>query len=223
MGTDAPQRTVGSPAGGKVLFALDARLRYTYWSRAAECLTGIGACDAVGRSLYEVFPDAPGSPAEAQYLDVLRTGRAVGMDTRFDDTRYRVSAFPVPAGVVVTAREITPCPGAVDRSPSGAAAVAVVRNGEVLTVNARFVNMFGCSGPEEAAGASLLGFICPEHRGYVAALIGGTGRADPSGVELTLQARRADGGRFGVTVWGCPVPLPDGAASAVFFVERPTA
>jgi len=245
LGTDAPRRTIQSltsgasaPAvqprdasardDGDVLFALDPHLRYIRWNRAAERLTGIPAAEAVGRSLYQVFPDAPGSAAEALYIDVLRTGRAMGMVTRFDDTRYHVSVFPVPAGVVVTAREITPARAAgvdaaqdtPDRRPSGDAAAAVVRDGEILTVNNRFVEMFGCSGSDEAVGGSPLGFVCPEHRGYVATMLGGTGAAYASGVELNLWARRMDGTRFPVTVRGCPVPLPNGMATAIFFAER---
>ena len=214
--------------GGDVLLALDTELRYIHWNRAAECLTGLPAAEVLGRSLYEVFPDAAGSAAEALYLDVLRTRRSMGMVTQFGDTRYEVSAFPVSAGVVVIAREIA----ARDAHAAGRegeplappappqAAVAVVNDTGILAVNTRFADMFGCAGPDEAVGTSLLGFICPDHRGYVAALIRNVSAIDPSGVDLNLRARRTDGSSFPVTVWGCRVPLPEGMASAIFFADR---
>ncbi|MCJ7516137.1 MAG: PAS domain S-box protein, partial [Dehalococcoidia bacterium] len=38
-----------------VFFALDNKLRYTYWNKASEELTGITAKDALGKSIYELF------------------------------------------------------------------------------------------------------------------------------------------------------------------------
>ncbi|ODS36409.1 MAG: hypothetical protein A7316_02680 [Candidatus Altiarchaeales archaeon WOR_SM1_86-2] len=40
-----------------VLFAFDKNLRYTYWNKASEKLTGISRKDAIGKSIFEVFPD----------------------------------------------------------------------------------------------------------------------------------------------------------------------
>jgi PAS domain S-box-containing protein len=42
-------------------FAMDRDLRYTYWNKASEKLTGIKAKDAIGKSLTEVFPDVKGT------------------------------------------------------------------------------------------------------------------------------------------------------------------
>ena len=40
-----------------VFFALDKNLRYTYWNKASENLTGIPAEEALAKSLMEIFPD----------------------------------------------------------------------------------------------------------------------------------------------------------------------
>jgi len=40
-----------------VFFAMDKNLRYIYWNKASEILTGIPAEKAVGKTLMEVFPD----------------------------------------------------------------------------------------------------------------------------------------------------------------------
>jgi PAS domain S-box-containing protein len=56
-----------------VFFAMDRDLRYTYWNKASEKLTGIAARDAIGKSLSELFPDEAGTRAGRVYLEVLRT------------------------------------------------------------------------------------------------------------------------------------------------------
>ena len=56
-----------------VFFEMDKDLRYTYWNKASEKLTGISAKDAIGKSLYELFPDVKGTETEKKYLEVQRT------------------------------------------------------------------------------------------------------------------------------------------------------
>jgi PAS domain-containing protein len=57
-----------------VFFAMDQDLRYTYWNKASESLTGIRAEDALGKSLLEVFQDTLWvRKAEKVYREVLRT------------------------------------------------------------------------------------------------------------------------------------------------------
>jgi len=58
---------------GDVFFAMDMDLRFTYWNKASENLTGISAEEAIGKSLYEVYPDVKGTTAEELYLEGLRT------------------------------------------------------------------------------------------------------------------------------------------------------
>ena len=217
---------------GDVLLALDGKLLYVYWNHAAEALTGLGAGDVLGRSLYEVFPDAAGSEAEALYLDVLRTGRTRVITTRFADTWYDVAAYPLRTGVLVVARDATaehslPQPTSTRQAglspfapPETNAAVAVIKAGSIVAVNDRFAEMFGCTDLHEPVGTSLLGFICPEHRCYVGTLVRNAGTFSPAAVQLNLIALRRDGVQIPVGVSGCSILLREGSASAVFFVDR---
>ncbi|MDL5501721.1 MAG: PAS domain S-box protein, partial [Candidatus Methanoperedens sp.] len=58
---------------GEVFYAMDRELRYTYWNTASEALTGILAKDAIGKSLFELFPELKETRAEKFYRKVLKT------------------------------------------------------------------------------------------------------------------------------------------------------
>ena len=94
-----------------VFFSMDTTLRYTSWNRASEALTGIAAADAIGRSLYELFPTVKGTLAEKLYLDVLRTGRSQTVINPFRlgerDMYFELSAYRTIDGLAVLARDIT--------------------------------------------------------------------------------------------------------------------
>jgi len=53
-------------------YAMDRDLRYTYWNKASEALTGILAKDAIGKSLYELFSDIKGTKAEQFYIKSIK-------------------------------------------------------------------------------------------------------------------------------------------------------
>jgi len=95
-----------------VFFAMDEHLRYTYWNRASEILTGIRAEDAIGKSLRGIFPDTPElRRAEEVYRDVLRTQQPQTFMNDFDiDGRhyiFEISAYPSRRGVSVLVKDIT--------------------------------------------------------------------------------------------------------------------
>jgi len=95
-----------------VFFAMDEHLRYTYWNRASEILTGIRAEDAIGKSLWEIFPDTPElKRAEKVYRNVLRTQQPQTFMNDFDiDGRhyiFEISAYPSRRGVSVLVNDIT--------------------------------------------------------------------------------------------------------------------
>jgi PAS domain S-box-containing protein len=104
-----------------VFFAMDDHLRYTYWNKASEILTGIRAEDALGKSLPEIFPDMPGiRRAEKVYRDVLRTQQSQTFVTDYTDRDgrhciFELSAYPSRDGISVFVRDITECKQAEEK------------------------------------------------------------------------------------------------------------
>jgi len=95
-----------------VFFAMDQNLRYTYWNKASESLTGIRAEDALGKSLLEVFSDTPWlRRAEEVYRDVLRTQQPQTFvnDTDLGGRHYvfEIIAYPSRSGISVFVKDIT--------------------------------------------------------------------------------------------------------------------
>jgi len=95
-----------------VFFAMDKELRYTYWNKASEKLTGISAKDAIGKSLLEIFPDTPQTRrAEKVYLDVLRTQQSQTFVKEYQlggkDFFFEISAYPSSCGLSVFFKDVT--------------------------------------------------------------------------------------------------------------------
>jgi two-component system NtrC family sensor kinase len=95
-----------------VFFAMDEHLRYTYWNKASEILTGIRAEETLGKSLLEVFPDEPWRKrAEDVYRSVLKTQQCQIFANDFDiDGRhytFEITAYPSGGGISVFGKDIT--------------------------------------------------------------------------------------------------------------------
>jgi two-component system NtrC family sensor kinase len=95
-----------------VFFAMDEHLRYTYWNKASEILTGIRAGDAIGKSLREIFPDTPGiRKAEKVYRNVLKTQQSQtfvsGVNFGGKHYIFEISAYPSRGGISVFVKDIT--------------------------------------------------------------------------------------------------------------------
>ncbi|RJP30667.1 MAG: response regulator [Actinobacteria bacterium] len=94
-----------------IFFAMDQNLRYTYWNRASESLTGIPAAAALGKSLFEIFPATRGTSVEEAYRDVLATGMPRTFVDNYTlpdrDYWFEVTAYPSVSGLAVFARDIT--------------------------------------------------------------------------------------------------------------------
>jgi PAS domain S-box-containing protein len=95
-----------------VFFQIDRNLRHTYWNKASEMLTGIPAKDAIGKSIYEVFPDAPETREAAEvYLDVIKTKRPRTFENSYrvadKDYIFEISAYPSSQGTSVFVKDIT--------------------------------------------------------------------------------------------------------------------
>ncbi|MBA7569004.1 Sensor histidine kinase TmoS [subsurface metagenome] len=95
-----------------VFFAFDKDLRYTYWNKASEKLTGISAEDALGKHIYNLFPDSEMTRrAEKVYLKALRTQQVQSFVNEYQlggkDYFFEISAYPSKNGLSVFTRDIT--------------------------------------------------------------------------------------------------------------------
>jgi len=94
-----------------VFFALDKDMRYTYWNKASEVLSGIPARDALGKSLTELFPGPQGEKARKVYLEVLETKKAANFPNEYNlggkNYLFDVTAYPIEDGVSVITKDIT--------------------------------------------------------------------------------------------------------------------
>jgi two-component system cell cycle sensor histidine kinase/response regulator CckA len=96
---------------GEVFYALDKDLRYTYWNNASERLTGISAEDAIGKSLFELFPELKGSKAEKLYREVLKTQRPKRFVNKYrangKNLFFEINAYYSKFGISIIAKDIT--------------------------------------------------------------------------------------------------------------------
>ncbi len=92
-----------------IFFAFDKKLRYTYWNAASEAFTGITASDALGKSIYEMFPQ--NITAIAIYKTALETHKpqhfmesaTLGERQYFFD----MAVYPTSQGLAVLATDVT--------------------------------------------------------------------------------------------------------------------
>jgi PAS domain S-box-containing protein len=95
-----------------VFFAFDRDLKYTYWNKASEELTGIPAQDALGKHLYDIFPrSAQTEQAERMYYKALRTKQPQRFVNEYRlgnrDLIFEISAYPAGDGLSVVVKDIT--------------------------------------------------------------------------------------------------------------------
>ncbi len=95
-----------------IFFAFDGDLRYTYWNKASEQLTGVSAKDALGKHLYDLFPDTEMTRrAEEAYLKALRTKQPQHFVNEYElggeDFVFEISAYPSKDGLSVFVKDIT--------------------------------------------------------------------------------------------------------------------
>ena len=95
-----------------VFFAFDEKLRYTYWNKASRELTGISAEDALGKHLYDLFPNTDATRrAEEAYLKVLTTKQPQHFVNEYQlgskDYVFEISAYPLRDGLSVFVKDIT--------------------------------------------------------------------------------------------------------------------
>ena len=147
-----------------VFFAMDKNLRYTYWNKASEKLTGISAKDAIGKSLTEVFPDVKGTRVEQLYLKALRTQQPQSFVNEYQikgkDFVFEINAYPTKDGLSVFVKDITEpqrMEEALRKSEekfrnifenASDCMIYLDKTGRILDVNEKAVQVFGGSKEE---------------------------------------------------------------------------
>ena len=90
-------------------FALDSDWRFTYVNAQAERVLSRTREEMLGRSVWNLFPDAVGSTFERQYRRAVDEQAAVSFEEYFPplDTWFEVRAFPAAEGLSVFFHDIT--------------------------------------------------------------------------------------------------------------------
>jgi len=91
---------------------MDRDLIYTYWNKASENLTGISAEDAIGKSLFEIFPDNEETRRAVRvYQDALKTQQPQTFTNEYHlggkKYWFEICAYPSEGGLSVFVRDIT--------------------------------------------------------------------------------------------------------------------
>jgi len=95
-----------------MLYALDKNLKYIYWNKACEEITGISSTDVIGKHVTDVFSeDATTAKAMASYQRVLMKGKAESTIFEYDHRGktmiLEINIYPLGDGISVFARDIT--------------------------------------------------------------------------------------------------------------------
>jgi len=95
-----------------VFFALDNKLRYTHWNKASEELTGISAKDALGKHIYDIFPDTEDTiRAVSAYRRTLATREPQHFVNKYSlggrDYVFDINTYPTKDGLCVYVKNVT--------------------------------------------------------------------------------------------------------------------
>ncbi len=92
--------------------ALDSNLRYVYWNKACEKITGIKANDAIGHHVLEIFSGPQTQKVADTYLKVLKTRKSKMFVNELIMNNRNVIVenhiYPTKTGVAVFTKDITP-------------------------------------------------------------------------------------------------------------------
>ncbi len=200
-----------------VFFAMNEELRYTYWNRASEKLTGIAAKDALGKHLRDIFLDLEESKlTEKDYLKAIKTKQSQNFVSEYrlgdKDFVFDISAYPTKNGISVFVKDITEIKrrekvlreseerfrDLADLLPQTICETDI--EGKITFVNRNAFNMFGYSPPDLDAGLTIWQMIAPadlnKARENIQRILMGE---DSGGTEYTAQ--RKDGSTFPVLVY----------------------
>ncbi len=94
-----------------VFFAMDKNLRYTYWNKASEKLTGIPAEQALVKSLMETFPDNEArEQVKDMYLLTIKSKKPQQLTVSYPGNEllvHEISSYPTKEGVSVFIKDVT--------------------------------------------------------------------------------------------------------------------
>ena len=87
----------------------DRDWRYTYVNREGARVLGREVSELIGRSIWELFPEAVGNQYYRELHQALVTGRSVHFDHYYEpfDRWFENHVYPVTDGVLVLARDVT--------------------------------------------------------------------------------------------------------------------
>jgi PAS domain S-box-containing protein len=96
---------------GDIFFSMDADMRYSYWNRASEEVTGYTREEAIGKTLYDLFPETKGTSLGQFYENVMITQQSARFINQIQmggqGRYYEISAYPFRGGASVLVRDIT--------------------------------------------------------------------------------------------------------------------
>jgi len=94
-----------------MFFAMDKNLRFTFWNKASESFAGVRASEAIGKSLYDIFPQSRGENSEQAYLEVLRTRHPKSILNVFESNgkiwHFEITVYPSGEGLSVFVKDIS--------------------------------------------------------------------------------------------------------------------
>jgi PAS domain S-box-containing protein len=97
---------------GEVFIAMDWELNIIHWNKVAEKTTGVKAEQALGKKIYEIFPEMQ-SIDVTPYFESLRDKQPIRfqMNTTSRETgrlaTFEISAYPSVQGIIIIAEDIT--------------------------------------------------------------------------------------------------------------------
>jgi PAS domain S-box-containing protein len=98
-----------SISGG--FFAMDADYRITYWNKASEAGTGMAAADVLGKSVFDVFPNAREAAIGEKYRLAMETRTFQSIDSAYRDERFEkwfdIRIYPADNGLSVFFQDVT--------------------------------------------------------------------------------------------------------------------
>jgi PAS domain S-box-containing protein len=153
--------------------AIDRNLRFTYWNKTAENISGISAEEALGKTRIEIFGDNEDTRKTTEYQMVcLKTGKSMRYENKtvIDGmTRYfDVRLFPSAEGATIISREVTGRKLAEDArieseqkfmtifnsAPVGIS-LAEIHDGRLIDVNRAWLDITGFTDKKEVVGKTL--------------------------------------------------------------------